>query len=37
MLLLIFEDQHQRALLRHVSSEQFHWRLRHRTSDERAG
>ena len=27
MLVLIFENQHQRALLRHVSSEQFHRRL----------
>src|SRR5580704_14593351 len=27
MLVLIFEKQHQRALLRHVSSEQFHRRL----------
>jgi hypothetical protein len=27
MLVLIFEEQHQRALFRHVSSEQFHRRL----------
>src|SRR5258707_13847201 len=27
MLVLIFENEHQRALLRHVSSEQFHLRL----------
>src|SRR6266851_8670468 len=27
MLVLIFDNQHQRALLRHVSSEQFHRRL----------